>query len=515
LGLDYANTAPRPARAVTVQLLSGSNVLATTTTDAGGGYSFSVAPDTNVALRVRAEMVRTGAPGWDFRVVDNVSSAALYALDGAVFNTGATALRRDVHAASGWTGSSYTGARSAAPFAILDVVYEAAQFVLTVAPSSSFPPLVLNWSTLNVPVDGSGPGEIGGSFYNPSLGIFLLGAADTDTDEYDRHVIAHEWAHYFEDVFSRSDSFGGPHTLSDQLDPRVAFGEGWGNAFSAMVAANPIYVDAFGSGQSRSFSFDIEGPLVPGRRNPNPGWFNEESIQSLLYDLYDAHADVVPNSTVVDNLALGFAPLYAVLTDQQRTTSALTSVFPFVNALKSDRPADAPLIDALTDSQSIGTVVDDYGSGETNFGVPESMDLQSVYTQLAVGAGTVNVCSLDDFTSVATGATNKLGSRRFIRFTVTNPGVHVISAATTAAPPNSAPDPDMILHLRGFVQRADGAPSAECAVTPQACIETFAPSLSAGDYVLEVYEWTNTNADDDPDYPPIGRTCFDVGVTRQ
>jgi hypothetical protein len=31
--------------------------------------------------------------------------------------------------------------------------------------------------------------------------------------------------------------------------------------------------------------------------------------------------------------------------------------------------------------------------------------------------------------------------------------------------------------------------------------------------VLELYEWTNTNRTDDPDYPPIGRTCFEVTVT--
>jgi hypothetical protein len=36
--------------------------------------------------------------------------------------------------------------------------------------------------------------------------------------------------------------------------------------------------------------------------------------------------------------------------------------------------------------------------------------------------------------------------------------------------------------------------------------------LTAGDHVLEVYEWTNTA--DDAQFPPIGRTCFDVRVTQ-
>jgi hypothetical protein len=57
-----------------------------------------------------------------------------------------------------------------------------------------------------------------------------------------------------------------------------------------------------------------------------------------------------------------------------------------------------------------------------------------------------------------------------------------------------------------------------CSVNqPQECVETFrSPSLDAGDYVLEVYEWTNTNSLDTPNpaHQPIGRTCFAVTVTR-
>jgi hypothetical protein len=49
---------------------------------------------------------------------------------------------------------------------------------------------------------------------------------------------------------------------------------------------------------------------------------------------------------------------------------------------------------------------------------------------------------------------------------------------------------------------------------PEECVETFTPTLEAGDYVLEVYEWTNTNDSDDAEYPPIGRTCFAVTVEQ-
>ncbi len=518
-GLVYSQTVAQPARGVTVELLQNGSVTASTTTDAAGNYSFgNVAASIDVAVRVRAEMLRVGSPSWDFRVVDNVNGDALYTLAGTVFNTGTAGVTRNLHAASGWTGSAYTETRSAAPFAILDVAYDAVQLVLTAAPATAFPALRFQWSTANVPVDGAGPGEIGSSRYRADAGIVLLGAANQDTDEYDRHVIAHEFGHYLEHRFSRSDSIGGPHGLTDQLDMRLAFGEAWGSAFAAMVTGQRIYVDSHSADQAHAFSFDLE--QSPTRINPNPGWFNEESLQALIYDLYDNGRDVPPGSLTVDDLSLGFGPIWRALTNEQRTTRALTSVFPFVNALKVARPADQSLIDSLTKSQRIADVTDDFGTGQTNFGIPTkrtlaevTKDFNTVYGSLVVGATLAEVCSLDDYTSSATGAENKLASRRYVHFTVTNPGVHTITARARA-PLNAAADPDLVLHLGGGqMLKSESEPS--CSVsTPASCVEEFSPDLQVGNYVLEVYEWSNTNRADDPEYPPIGRTCFDVTVTR-
>lgn len=103
-GLDYSATAVRPARGVTVELLSGGSSVATTTTDALGGYTFSVTSNTDVSLQVRAQMLRVGTPSWEFRVVDNVNANALYALAGSAFNTGAADSTRNLHAASAGPG---------------------------------------------------------------------------------------------------------------------------------------------------------------------------------------------------------------------------------------------------------------------------------------------------------------------------------------------------------------------------------------------------------------------------
>src|SRR5690606_21748751 len=187
--------------------------------------------------------------------------------------------------------------------------------VLAAAPETRFPPLTLHWSPNNVPsrgVDGKpdfASGEIGSSLFSPLSGIFLLGAAESDTDEYDRHVIAHEWAHYLEHALGRSDSIGGPHTRGDQLDMRTAFSEGFANAFSAMALGDTRYVDVLGPGQAHGFAFDIEGPFDSNPQpNPHPGWFSEESVQELVYDLFDAEQD-----SPEDIVALGFGPMLDVL----------------------------------------------------------------------------------------------------------------------------------------------------------------------------------------------------------
>ena len=517
-GLVYAQTVVQPARGVTVELLQAGVVSTSTTTDATGNYSFASAPEnTDVSIRVRAEMLRVGLPSWNFRVVDNVNGEALYTLAGTVFNTGTGAVTRNLHAASGWGGTSYTAPRSAAPFAILDVAYDAVQLVLTAEPSAAFPALRFHWSPANVPVSGTAPGEIGSTRFQPDVGILLVGAADQDTDEYDRHVIAHEFGHYLEYHFSRSDSIGGPHALTDQLDMRLAFGEAWGSAFAAMATGQRVYVDTHSAAQAHAFSFDLE--QSPSRVNPNPGWFNEESLQALLFDLFDNGRDVPPGSFVVDDLALGFGPIWQAFTGEQRTTRALTSVFPFVDALKIARPTDVPLIDNLTTSQRIAAVNDAYGTGQTNFGIPTkrtllevTQDFNTIYDNVAVGATLQNVCSLDDYTSALTGAENKLASRRFVRFTVTNPGQHTITVRARA-PLNAPADPDVILHRGNGLAIVSETPPSCTVQTPSACVEQFSPTLTAGEHIIELYEWSNTNALDDTQ-PPIGRTCFDVTVTR-
>ena len=79
-------------------------------------------------VRVQAQSRKTTTPARNIRVLNNTNGNALYVLDSAVFNSGTTNQTKNLLAGSGWGGTSYTGIRSAAPFAILDTLLSAARF---------------------------------------------------------------------------------------------------------------------------------------------------------------------------------------------------------------------------------------------------------------------------------------------------------------------------------------------------------------------------------------------------
>src|SRR5690606_26610938 len=157
LGLDYSATEQRAIRGATVQLLDADNqaVLASTTASAAGAYSFEVPTGRRVMIRVRAELQRRGDPGWDVEVRNNtqntgspLASRPLYVLDSTAFSADADQ-ERHLLAATGWDGSAYSAARSAAPFAILDTIFSAMELVLSADSAAEFPPLDVFWSPDN------------------------------------------------------------------------------------------------------------------------------------------------------------------------------------------------------------------------------------------------------------------------------------------------------------------------------------------------------------------------------
>ena len=116
-----------------------------------------------------------------FQIVDNTTAGALYAMDSSATPftpAGVDVTGEDYTASSGWDtvgDTGYTGTRVAAPFAILDSVFDAFNEVLTVDAAVDFPALNINWSINNVAVAGdTAIGQIGTSHYNPGTGEIFI-----------------------------------------------------------------------------------------------------------------------------------------------------------------------------------------------------------------------------------------------------------------------------------------------------------------------------------------------------
>ncbi|MGL6223489.1 MAG: PKD domain-containing protein, partial [Steroidobacteraceae bacterium] len=501
LGLNYSNTNEQPAREVIVELIAAGNgaVLASTTTDSDGSYAVAPPANTDVFVRARAQARRTTAPSFDIRVLNNTGGNALYVLDGSAFNTGVGAgtLTRNLSAGSGWGGTGYVEERAAAPFAILDTLYAAAEFVQDNGASANLPALDAFWSPLNNPNDGSvASGNIISTLYrtapsapgDPPKGIYVLGLENVDTDEYDSHVLAHEFQHYLEDNLSRTDTPGGEHATNERIDLRLAFSEGFANAFSGMVLNNPVYRDTQGPQQGQSFFFNMESNFASPA-----GWFNEGSIHSIAWDLFDSAADAP------DAVQVGFRPMYEAFVGPLRTGAPLTSIYPFLTYIRSQPGVSGAAVNALAQEQGI-RINDAYGTGETNNGsIPEALP---VYTDITLNASPVTVCG-----SATAGGYNKLGNRRFLRFTLGASRLVSIramySATGSTAPFSPASDPDIVLYRSGFLDIAETTTEGD---------ELLTRTLQNGEYVIEVYEWSHV----DPTYSALQRrgvTCFNVSVT--
>lgn len=501
-GLDYTATRVLPVRGAVVEAFSGSEVLGSTVTDAQGKYSLALAPDRTVQIRVQARLLRETKEGaWSVAVRDNTqpgyravpTNAPVYAMESEKLSVPKNGMILDLRAASGWTGSntagSYSGARSAAPFSVLDQAYGAMQRFLAIAPDLNFPHLNIYWSVNNRPSDGEPRnGDIGTSHFDPegpAPGLYILGKADVDTDEYDTGVLVHEWGHYFEGRISRSDSMGGPHGEGDKLDMRLAWGEGWGNGLAGIVRNDPIYVDTSGSKQQDSFFLDVSAPPVP----PNDAaWYNETAIQYFIYQLAQQ-----PD---------GFKTTLSILRNEQKLTPAFTSIFPFGTALATH----------LTDSTVIGKVnkllasigtpplheLDAWGEA-ASYTIPTAPPtVAHPYVRFDPPPAGTPATPKDICVSNLLGEdSNKLDQGRFLRLEVPSAGTYRLSTA--------------LVSPAGFVSTAHMVLSRQ-GTTLEERNMVIERALEAGTYTVFLAD--NVLIDDDPEPPANTRVCYQVSFER-
>jgi hypothetical protein len=469
-GLNYAGTVMMPARGVVVKALSGSTVLATTVTSDAGAYSFTVPGNTSIVVQVEARLLRDNSqplPNWNVRVQDGTGGLPPYTFNAVAVNSSNGT--QDVNIPVGINASGVaTGTRASGPFAILDTIYSALQVVKDVQ-ATVFPPLYIDWGTSDV-----------GAFFTGASGqhIALRSSLSEDTDEFDQAVIAHEFGHYLQNNYGRTDSLGGSHGLGDALDPRTAYDEGFATGFGAIVLNSRLYLDSFvDNGVQTAGGFDVEiNPPPSGDASPlGPGcWCSEASVWSLVYDLYDGNVDGT------DNVQLPLSAIWAAMTGAHRTTPAMATIFSFLASLKAGQPASAAAIDNLIAAQNItGTGLDAFAS--TQAPAPNLAPLP-VYASISPGTPVI-LATTDD-----AGTYNKVGNHRFLRFTPATSGTYTVKLTTSN--PNSAgsgattSDPDFNIYRSG-TQVVEG--SSEPAASEQ---QTLA-ATGGTTYIIDAFDCAN------------------------
>lgn len=488
--LDYSAAVRKPIRGVTVQAVKNSGlateeILATSSTTATGGYTLNVPINTQYSVRMRAEMLKTtGAALWNVTVLDNTFNDALWVVETGVGVTTTTNAVRNINAATTWNGTGYNqSTRPAGIFTMLDTLYDSIQQIATTQPTVTFPKLTVHWSPANTDSAATADlplGQLGGKTFFRSATtttfvagvtttvatrqIYVLGKADVDSDEFDRGILAHEFGHYLQNVFSVANvSLGGGHGLGNRLDMTLAFSEGWGNAYSSIARNDPVYADAGGVSQASGFTINFGNTAVI----TNKGWFNEISVANSIYLLFkDA----------------GFAPVWNALTGPMRTQASLPTIFSFAAAVRgAGVPAATTALNNVLTANLISTTSDEWGNNEINNGGAASN--LPVYTPLAFNTATstcYNTVNMTDATDI-----NKLGMVKYHRHTLTaaNAGARNVRVNFEA---NRDVDFDV---FQNNVRVARAA-----ALTPAGgTFEAKAVNLSAGEVVIRTRDFiTNT-----------------------
>lgn len=254
-------------------------VVATTATDASGNYTLNLNVDHDFFVRVRAS--RGNGNEVDRVFHPRTSPALVHAVSGPILQRSGGNQNLNLHASYALPDNR------AGAFAILDTIGR-----MRAAVATSFPALGeldVFWctgATTPTGTDESGP--------NARPAIYLLGGTlanptDTDHDEYDEAVIAHEWASFLQLTKSRDNNFGGPHA-GEELIYTAAYSEGVVTAVGCAILDLRVYRDTIGypgGTPAMQFEFDLESGLLPGS---GAGYANEFRVSRVVWDMLDGAA---------------------------------------------------------------------------------------------------------------------------------------------------------------------------------------------------------------------------------
>ncbi len=321
-GLDLNHPSMTPIRSARVEVLDAvtRTVLSVSETGDRGEFVADVPPDAPVTIRVLSRQRST-----NLQVADNTNGNALYSI------------ATDFDYRESPRAMIVDRGRTSGAFNILEMIQRSNDLLHLTDVSLPLPAPTMYWSPRNTKA------LIGTTFFSVSTNSArILGDRSDDSDEFDDSVIVHEYGHLLAARFSRDDSPGGVHGVGDNLDPRLAWSEGWANFFSGAVRNDPVFRDSKGPNGASVLKIDLEDNQPP---NDQPGYGSEASIHSLLWDMFDA-----PNDAA-DTVQYPFSEIWDAFTDLKNDRFVYLPYF--LEHFLTRNPADADALRTMVVARSI------------------------------------------------------------------------------------------------------------------------------------------------------------------
>ncbi len=263
-------------------------------------------------------------------VLSDINSNLYYSISKTISLDGSSATH-NLGQITAYARQSESSAIEGAAFNILKKLYQANAYIRTQIsqPSWVAEKVSVYWKAGFNPYSYYGFPSSPLSFYvSGERKLYILGGLSgdvktSDTDHFDNSIILHEYGHFLEDVYSKSDSPGGSHNGNSITDPRLAWSEGWGNFIQAAVQGTNYYSDSSGfcndtvesSGTNCALNiyFTMDGSGATASMDPvsanGEGIYREISATRTLYKTIAS-----PISTTTSSLraAIPFSEVWSV-----------------------------------------------------------------------------------------------------------------------------------------------------------------------------------------------------------
>ena len=332
---------PSACRGCTVWLEDQSNTgvpYSVGVTDGSGNYSLIAPASSTVKVWIESRMDSAAGAVTVVNYTSTTNPKAVFAVFSPNISVGASSVTGQNFVVPD-SSSHFNGA-----FNILDVIYTVNQQVLAMASSTTFGYTIIEpHSTLRAPTLLQVAGSQKSYFDGARQRAFILGDRNTDSDDCDDSVIAHEYMHYLQTRLSRSDNIGGFHTPLQVIDPRVAFGEGSATFFGQAFLNSLFYEDSLSP--LSGFGVDLESAPTTGP-GLSPGYWDEFSVAKVLWDCFDANADTG------DALNLSLGAFWTVFTADM-PNHTFTYLIDFMDSLYARNTSSGTAIANILAQESI------------------------------------------------------------------------------------------------------------------------------------------------------------------